>query len=170
MSISPHKLRVCTVLAPRFLLEFCTRVFFMFCVLRLATEHRVCAVLFPRPLLSLHACACHVFVMRTLICLTNIGFVHCLSLGSLLKSLYAYLCHVMLCVLHLKNISFVQCISIGSLLQCYSLQLQPCIGHVFLCVFFSIYMVLRHSPSKRWLCSSCRLFLLIPLDLPVSCI
>ena len=152
MSISPHKLRVCTVLAPRFLLEFCTRVFFMFCVLRLATEHRVCAVLFPRPLLSLHACACHVFVMRTLphkhrVCALPFS-------RFILKSLYAYLCHVMLCVLHLKNISFVQCISIGSLLS-----VHACIGHVFLCVFFSIYMVLRHSPSKRWLCSSCRLFL-----------
>ena len=99
-------------------------------------KHRVCAVLFPRPILSLYACFCHVFVMRTLICRTNIGFVNCFSLGSLLKRLYAYLCHVMLCILRLTTISFVRCISLGSLLQFYSLQLQPCIGHVLLRVFF----------------------------------
>ena len=80
--------------------------------------------------------------------LTNIGFEQCLSLGPLL-SLYAYLCHIMLCVLRLTNISFVQCFSLGSLLS-----LHAYIGHVLLCVFFDL-----HSPSKRWLCSSCRLFL-----------
>ena len=96
-------------------------------------KHRVCVVLFPRPLFSLYACVCHFFVIRTLPPI--IGFVHyCFSLGSLLKSLYAYLCHVMLCVLRLTNISFVQCISLGSLLV-YTL----CICHVLLCVFFYLH-------------------------------
>ena len=95
-------------------------------------KHRVCAVLFPRPLFSLYACVCHVLPQKHRICavlfsrfpfktfvrlcfsrfvmrisLTNIGFVQCLSLGPLL-GLYAYLCRVMLCVLRLKNISFVR--------------------------------------------------------------
>ena len=40
------------------------------------------------PLLNLYAFACH--VLFSVLCLTNIGFVQCFSLGSLL-SLYAYM-------------------------------------------------------------------------------
>ena len=127
MRTSPHKHRVSAVLARRFPLEFCTRVFFMFCVLRLADtgfavqcshlgslwnfarvcflcfacfasqtpglpcsartsvpfgilhacvyvsrasprKHRVCAVLFPRLLLSLYACVCHVLPHKHQVC------------------------------------------------------------------------------------------------------
>ena len=66
MRTSPHKHRVCAVLAPRFRLEFCTRVF-MFCVL----------------------------------CLTNIRFVQCLSLGPLFKFLrLSFSCYVMCTLPH----------------------------------------------------------------------
>ena len=41
-------------------------------------KHQVCAVLFPRPLLSLYACVCH--GLLCVLCLTNIGFVQCFSL------------------------------------------------------------------------------------------
>ena len=91
-------------------------------------KHRVCAVLFPRPVLSLYACVCH--VLLCVLCLRNIGFVQCLSLDSLLKSLYAYVCHVLLCVFCLTNIGFVQCLSLGPLLR-----LCAYLCHVMLCVF-----------------------------------
>ena len=92
-------------------------------------KHRVCAVLFPRPLLSLYACVCH--VLLCIFSLTNIGFVQCFSLGSLLKSLYAYVSHVLLCVFSVTNIGFVQCFSLGSLLK----SLYAYVSHVLLCVF-----------------------------------
>ena len=159
MRTSPHKHRVCAALFPRFPFKFvplcvlfryayftlqtsglcsaCTSVLFgilhacvfMFCVLR--HKHRVCAVLFPRLLLSFYAYVCR--ALLCVLCLTNIGFVKCLSLGPLL-SLYVYLCHVMLCVLHLTNISFVQCFSPSSLLS-----LHAYIGPVLLCVFFDLH-------------------------------
>ena len=133
MRTSPDKHRVCAVLFPRFPFEsvrlcvsfcyaFCYRLttsglcsactsvpfgilhacVFMFCVLP-PCKHRVFAMLFPRPLLSLYACVCH--VLLCVLCLINIGFVQCFSLGSILKCLYAYFCHVLLCVLCLTNIA-----------------------------------------------------------------
>ena len=191
MRTSPHKHRVCAALFPRFPFKFvplcvlfryayftlqtsglcsaCTSVLFgilhacvfMFCVLR--HKHRVCAVLFPRLLLSFYACVCH--VLLCVLCLTNIGFVQCFSLASLLKSLYAYVCRALLCVLCLTNIGFVKCLSLGPLLslyvylchvmlcvlhltnisfvQCFSpsslLSLHAYIGPVLLCVFFDLH-------------------------------
>ena len=68
-----------------------------------ARKHRVCECFsLELPFLKrLYSNACH--VLLCVFSLTNIGFVQCLSLGSLL-SLYAYLCHVTLCVLCLTNI------------------------------------------------------------------
>ena len=100
----------------------CLRVGFLlnfarvcFCVLRASPrKHWVCAVLFPRA--PFWVCTL-VFVT---FCLTNIGFVQCFSLGSLLKSLYAYVSHVLWCVFSLANIGFVQCLSLGPLLSLYA--------------------------------------------------
>ena len=129
--------------APYGILHAC---FFMFCVLRLANtgfvqclhlgslsnfarvcfyvlrasprKHRVCTVLFPRPLLSFYACVCHILLCVP--CITNIEFVQCFSLGSLLKRLYAYVPHVLLCVFSPINVGFVQCLSLGPLLSLYA--------------------------------------------------
>ena len=96
MRTSPHKHRVSAVLARRFPLEFCTRVFLCFAcfasktpglpcsartsvpfgilhacvyVLRASPrKHRICAVLFPRLLLSLYACVCHVLPHKHRVC------------------------------------------------------------------------------------------------------
>ena len=107
MRTSPHKHRVCAVLLPSVPYWVCTlmcRV--LLYVLRLTNfgfvqclhlgslwnfarvrfhvlrasprKHQVCAVLFPRPLLSLYACVCH--GLLCVLCLTNIGFVQCFSL------------------------------------------------------------------------------------------
>ena len=71
----------CLQLSPP--LEFCTRAGFY--VLRASSrKHRVCAMLFPQPLLSLYACVCHV-LLCVLLALESIGFVQCFSLGLLLK-------------------------------------------------------------------------------------
>ena len=43
-------------------------------------KHRVCAVLFPWPLLSLYACVCH--VLLCVLCLTSIGFISAFPSGS----------------------------------------------------------------------------------------
>ena len=128
-----------------------------FYVLRTSPRiHRVCEVLFPRPLLSLYACVCH--IMLCALRLTNIGFVQCFSLGSLV-SLYAYVSRfvmrtsphkhrvcvvlaprfrlefctrvLMFRVLCLTNIRFVQCPSLGPLFKflrlffCYVMCTSP---------------------------------------------
>ena len=119
----------------------------MFCV----RKHRVCAVFFPRPLLSFYACVYH--VLLCVFSLTNIGIVQCFSLGPLL-SLYA-LIFVMLCCMYFASQTSVLCSAfLSATVSVYTLILV-----MFCCAWFSIYMVLRYSPSKRWLCSSCRLFL-----------
>ena len=89
MRTSPHKHRVCAVLAPRFPLEFCTRVF-MFCVLCLTTSG-LCSAFRSAPCSSFYAYLSHVTlcVLR----LTNISFVQFFPLGSFL-SLHAYIGHV----------------------------------------------------------------------------
>ena len=134
MRTSPHKHRVCAVLAPRFPLVFCTRVLLCFAYFASQTPS-LCIVLFPRPLLSLYACVCHVFLC--VLCLTNIGFLQCFSLGSLLKSLYA-VCHVLFCVFYLTNIGFVQCLCLGPLLGLYAYlcRVMLCV-HQFRAVLFS---------------------------------
>ena len=107
MRTSPHKHRVCAVLLPSVPYWVCTRMCrVLLYVLRLTNfgfvqclhlgslwnfarvrfhvlrpsprKHQVCAVLFPRPLLSLYACVCH--GLLCVLCLTNIGFVQCFSL------------------------------------------------------------------------------------------
>ena len=105
-------------------------------------KHRVCSALFPRPLLIFYARVCH--VLLCVLCLTNIGFVQCFSLGSLSKSLYAYLSRVLLlCVFSLANMGFVQCLSLGPpvkfvrlSLSCYAMRISPH-KHQFRAVLFS---------------------------------
>ena len=104
---SPHKHRVCAVLLPSVPFWVCTLMcrvlLYVLCltnfgfvqclhlgslwnfarvrfhVLRASPgKHQGCAVLFPRPLLSLYACVCH--GLLCVLCLTNIGFVQCFSL------------------------------------------------------------------------------------------
>ena len=136
-------------------------------------------MLFPRPLLSLYACLPH----KHRVC-------ECFSLGlSFFKRLYSYVCHVCfvmrifphkhrVCAVPFPRppVKFV-CLS----LSCYVMRTSPH-KHQFRAVLFSrlpfkftrlywscfccfsIYMVLRHSPSKRWH------VVFIPLDLLVSCI
>ena len=112
MRTSPHKHRVSAVLARRFPFEFCTRVFLCFACFASQTPG-LCSTFPSAP-----------FWVCTLVfvtfCLTNIGFVQCFSLGSLLKSLYAYVSHVLWCVFSLANIGFVQCLSLGPLLSLYA--------------------------------------------------
>ena len=67
-----------------------------FYVLRaLPRKHRVCAVLFPRPLLSLYACVCH--VLLCVLCLTNIGSGFCSAFLSVRFKNVCALNFVMLC-------------------------------------------------------------------------
>ena len=89
-------------------------------------KHRVCECFsLGLPFLKrLYSNVCR--ILLRVISLTNIGFVQCLSLGPLLN-LYAYLGHVMLCVLCLSNI-YVMSISItlccfNSFLLCISFRL-----------------------------------------------
>ena len=68
-------------------------------------NHRVCAVLFSRPLLSLYACVCHV-----LLCVLahKHRVFECFFLGlPFLKRLYSYVCHVLLCVFSLHQVCSV---------------------------------------------------------------
>ena len=137
---SPHKHRVCAVLFPRSPLKFVRLCYVMLCyVMRTSPhKHRVCAVLLPSVpyWVCTRMCRVLLYVLR----LTNFGFVQCLHLGSLwnfarvrfhvlrasprkhqvcavlfprpLLSLYACVCHGLLCVLCLTNIGFVQCFSL----------------------------------------------------------
>ena len=151
------------MLAPRFPLEFCTRVFLCFacsafpsapfefvrsCLSRfvmrtLPHKHRVCAVLFSRfpfqkvcTLIFLAFCCYAYFPSQTS------GLCSAFPSAPLL-SLYAYLCRVMLCVFRLTNISFVQCSSLGSLLSFHAY-----IGHV-LSKQSNLFLLLL-STSKRF--------------------
>ena len=78
MRTSPHKHRVSAVLARRFPLEFCKRVFFMFCVLRLANTGFAVQC---SHLGSLWNFASVCFFMFCVLRLANTGFVQCFSLG-----------------------------------------------------------------------------------------
>ena len=131
---SPHKFRVCAVLAPRSSLDFarvCSAFpsapleFVRLCLSRsvlrtLPHKHWVCAVLFSRfPFKKFVRLRLSLFVMRTLphkhrVC-------ECFSLGlPFLKRLYSYACHILFCVFSLTNIGFVQCLSLRSLLSLYA--------------------------------------------------
>ena len=133
MRISPHKHRVCAVPFPRppvkfvrlslscyamrtlplkhlchviqyytLLLQFVYA--YAYALMRnLPHKHRVCECFsLGLPFLKrLYSNVCR--ILLRVFSLIIIGFVQCLSLGPLL-SLYAYLCHVMLCVLCLSNI------------------------------------------------------------------
>ena len=94
-------------------------------------KHRVCECFsLGLPFLKrLYSNVCH--VLLCVFSLTNVGFVQCLFLGSLL-SLYAYLCHVMLCyvmlcVLCLTNI----CVMSFSITLC-------CFNLFLLCISFRL--------------------------------
>ena len=135
---SPHQHRVCAMLFPRSPLKF-VRLCLLCYVMRTSShKHRVCALLLPSVPFWVCTLMCHVllYVLR----LTTFGFVQRLHLGSLwnfarvrfhvllasprkhqvcavlfprpLLSLYACVCHCLLCVLCLTNIGFVQCFSL----------------------------------------------------------
>ena len=83
MRTSPNKHRVCAVLAPRFSLKFCTRVFLCFACFASQTPGLCSAfpsATFEFVRLCLYACVCHVLLCA--LCLTNIGFVSTFPSGS----------------------------------------------------------------------------------------
>ena len=131
MRTSPYKHRVCAVLCPRFALKFVRLCLLCYVMHASPHKHRVCVALFPRfpfEFVRLYVSFCYAYFasqtsglcsactsvsfgilhpcvfMFCVLCLTNIGFVQCFSLGSLLKSLYAFVCHVLLCAPCLTNI------------------------------------------------------------------
>ena len=130
---SPHKHRVCEVLFPRFPCEF-VRLCVSFRYAYFASQTSgLCSACTSVPFGILHACA----FMFCVLCLTNIGFVQCFSLGSLLKSLYA-VSHVLFCVFSLTHMGFVQCLCLGPLLSLYAYlcRVMLCV-HQFRAVLFS---------------------------------
>ena len=137
MRTSPHKLRVCAVLAPRFPLEFCTRVFLCFACFASQTPGLWSA--FPSAPFEFVCLCLSRFVMRSLprkhrVC-------KCFSLGlPFLKRLYCYVCHVLLCVFSLTNIGFVQCLSLGPLLSLYA----------YLCHVMVTWHVCHKILDRRW--------------------
>ena len=87
MRTSSHRLRVCAVLAPRFPVEFCTRVFLCFACFASQTPG-LCSAFPSAPFEFVRSCLSR--VLLCILCLTNSSFVQCFFLGSHFK-LHAYI-------------------------------------------------------------------------------